>query len=228
MNRNILILLGPPGSGKGSLSRLAIKKMGWQQLSTGNLCRQHIEAQSEIGKKIDFTIKSGKLISDSLIINMVNEWLQLQAIDFNTVIFDGFPRTVAQAVALDNLLNTSFNSIKQSVVKLDITDDVVLERLCARTICGNTDCQAVYSLQKDSELKPLYETMCDECGFSLKKRSDDEERAIKERLKIYYQHENELLKYYLSIGHEVKRLNVEQSLDRVYNNLLKVLDVKIL
>src|SRR5438105_2140053 len=102
---NIFIFLGPPGSGKGSVSRLCIKDLGWVQLSTGNLCRKHIAKQTEIGKEIDFAIKSGKLVSDDLITNMVLEWFQKDFDDSHTVILDGYPRTIMQAQAFTKLFD---------------------------------------------------------------------------------------------------------------------------
>ena len=118
MNKpNIVIFLGPPGSGKGSLSNLAIKNMGFNQISTGNLCRHHIANATDIGKQIDVIIKAGKLISDELITNMVFDWLGQQVDKFSPIILDGYPRTVNQAIALEAFVKEFINLVAK---KLDI------------------------------------------------------------------------------------------------------------
>ncbi len=94
--RSIVIFIGPPGAGKGSLSQLCVKELGWAQLSTGNLCRYHITEQTELGKQIDLAIKSGKLISDGVIVDMVDKALPETFKQSPIVILDGFPRTVAK------------------------------------------------------------------------------------------------------------------------------------
>ena len=108
--KNLIVFMGPPGAGKGSLSQLCVDEFGWVQLSTGFLCRKHIAAQTTIGRQIDFFIKSGKLVDDSLIVDMVEEWLAEQIDQQRGVILDGFPRSVVQAQALDEILK-KFESI---------------------------------------------------------------------------------------------------------------------
>ena len=90
----IVLFVGPPGSGKGTLSQKCVQELGWKQISTGDLCRAHIANETEIGKKIDFAIKSGKLVDDGLISQMVFEWFSEQKNGPHTVILDGYPRTV--------------------------------------------------------------------------------------------------------------------------------------
>ncbi len=152
--KDIFIFLGPPGSGKGSLSHLCVKRLGWQQLSTGNLCREHIAQQTDIGKQIDFAIKSGKLISDSLIIEMASAWLKKTFEHTGIVIFDGFPRTVPQAQALHEII-TSLDDVTMNVVRMDIPFETVVYRLLARSICQNNKCQSVYSMHKHSSQQPV-------------------------------------------------------------------------
>ena len=99
----VILFIGPPGSGKGTLSQKCVQKLGWQQISTGDLCRRHIAKQTEIGKSIDFAIKSGKLVSDGLISQMVFDWFRQENIESDVVILDGYPRTVNQAKDFDEL-----------------------------------------------------------------------------------------------------------------------------
>src|SRR5437870_4418018 len=110
--RKIYIFIGPPGAGKGTLAQLCASRMGWIQCSTGDLCRKHVAEQSPLGMQIDLLIKSGKLISDELVIEMVEEWLHKNLYAYEHIIFDGFPRTRVQAELLEALLKKpSFSAI---------------------------------------------------------------------------------------------------------------------
>ncbi len=218
---DLVILLGPPGAGKGSLAGLCINALGWKQLSTGNLCRKHIAEQTEIGKQIDFAIKSGKLVSDSLVTGAVEEWLEGSIDDAAAVILDGFPRTVAQAKSLEELLKKKEDSLRLKVVRLFVSDDIVIARLCNRYICSNIECQAVYSLGEGSKLLPKVSMICDHCGHSLIRRKDDNEESVKERLKIYHKHEQDLLNFYADMNHHIAELNVERPLQDLFEDFKK-------
>jgi adenylate kinase len=227
INKDIVIFIGPPGSGKGSLSQLCVKRLGWIQLSTGNICRQHIAEQTEIGKQIDFAIKSGKLISDSLIIAMVKEWLLGQFIRPCVVILDGFPRTVAQAAALTELLQSpELSDVRLTIFKMTIPDTYLIQRLSARLICNNNQCQTVYSLDPESLLEPRELMVCNDCSSILIRRLDDEEDAIRERLLIYHKHEQKLVEFYKSIGQPVISLDVHLPLEDVYVKLVNSVDIE--
>lgn len=227
--KKIYIFLGPPGVGKGSLSQLCTKRLGWKQLSTGNVCREHISQQTEIGKQIDFAIKSGKLISDSLMIDLVQDWLHRQftgdqpaeqnATVSTTIILDGFPRTVPQARALHDLIR-KMTGVDLHVVHLKLSDEEIKYRLQARSVCQNDKCQRVYSLHKHSHLQPVKYMTCNECEAPLVRRSDDEEIAIVERLKTYHAHEKEMLDFYDEVGHAVRALHVDAPLEEVYGTFL--------
>ena len=216
--KTVYIFVGPPGAGKGSLSKLCIDQFDWAQLSTGNLCREHIARQTEIGKQIDFAIKSGKLVSDGLIVQMVQGWLEKSFAAKESVIFDGFPRTVPQASALDSLLNSSFSSSGLRVVRLLLDDDTIVDRLTNRYICKNDACQAVYSLAKGSTLAPKQHMICDACQGELVRRSDDTEVSIRERLKTYHQHEDNLLSFYRSNGTNIIEFSVAKPLNKVFED----------
>lgn len=222
---SILIFIGPPGSGKGTLSYLCKERLGWVQLSTGNLCRQHIAKKTEIGKKIDFIIKSGKLIDDELIIQMVNEWLQKNLSEAKTVILDGFPRAISQAEAFDNYLRSRNDILCVNVAKIDMTDSAIMERLAGRVVCENVKCQMIYSLHKDSSLQPKNESKCDICNARLIRRSDDKEKAILERLELYRAFENRIITFYSKRGYRIKKIRGEQSIEQVYNDFLSMLDL---
>ncbi len=216
--------MGPPGAGKGSLAHLCVTDLGWQQLSTGNLCRKHIAIQSEIGKSIDFAIKSGKLISDDLITRMVTDWLSENISADEIVILDGFPRTIAQADVFNTLLKTAYNDCKLRVVRLTIPDDEVVMRLTNRFICKNKDCQTAYSMRKGSNLGPKVALRCDSCGSDLERRADDEESTIRERLAIYHKHEQDMLNFYARIGQPIYELDSAMSLTSIFLQFKKIME----
>lgn len=219
LHKEIYIFIGPPGAGKGSLSQWCMQKLGWQQLSTGALCRKHIADQTTIGKQIDFAIKSGKLIADTLITDMVTEWLiDNVGHDKTPVILDGFPRTVVQAEALDHLIKTQLTDCTLKVVKLSLPDEIIVQRLAGRLICQNKDCQAVYSVIEGSDLAPKRPMICDVCSSSLVRRIDDDATAIRERLKVYHEHEQKLLDYYHNNGHKFYELDVDKPLEKVFED----------
>jgi len=216
--KEVFVFIGPPGSGKGSLSSYCTTKLGWIQLSTGFLCRKNINENTEIGKQIDFAIKSGKLISDGLIINMVEEWLANNSSQFETTILDGFPRTVKQAEALNLILNKKIKDCVLKVVRLFISDDAIIQRLAGRLICSNNDCQSIFSSLPLSALMPEDGMKCDNCQYELVRRSDDEINSVKERLKIYHSHEQVLLDYYRAYGLPINEVNVEKPLKDVFED----------
>lgn len=198
LNKEILVFLGPPGSGKGSISELCVKNFGWTQLSTGNMCRKHIAEQTQVGKAIDFAIKSGKLISDELVTSMVEQSLQESLEHSSVIILDGYPRTVTQARQLAQLLETKFKNVTLKLVRFNVPDELLVERLSARYICKNQDCQSVYSLLSGSQQAPKHGLVCDRCGQPLYRREDDQPAAVKERLKVYHAYEQDLLNFYLA------------------------------
>lgn len=226
-SKQVFIFIGPPGAGKGSLSQLCVSRLGWAQLSTGDLCRQHIAEQTEIGKQIDFIIKSGTLIPDSLMIDMVEAWLLDKFKNIDVLILDGFPRTVVQAEALDALLcKKIFSHVALHVVQLVIEDGEVMHRLLGRLVCPNKGCGAVYS-KEIGELQPQREGFCDRCPQTrLIVRSDDTAESIKHRLEVYHKHANALLDYYRHHDHKnVKTLDAHKPLPEVFLDFERMADI---
>ncbi len=217
--KDIYIFIGPPGSGKGSLSHLCKKNFGWAHLSTGNLCRQHIARMTDIGVQIDQILKSGKLIHDDLMIAMVSAWIQEVAEHVAGVILDGFPRTVEQARALDALFSQDFFAQASiTVVAMHIHDDHILGRLKTRFVCENESCQVAYSYTSHESCLQL---TCKECDYPLKKRTDDASDVVYERLKIYHQYAGTLLDYYKNSWHKMITLNAELPLENVFNSFMQ-------
>jgi adenylate kinase len=221
MATDVFIFIGPPGAGKGTLASVCVEEHGWDQLSTGYLCRKHIAEGTEIGKSIDLIIKSGKLISDELVTEMVAEWLLEKQTSAQGIILDGFPRTVKQAEGFEKILQNSLRSINLHIVRLIVADSVVMERLSLRYVCSNKDCQAVYSAAPGSVNAPKEADVCDQCGASLIRRADDNKESILKRLEIYHQHEKALLDFYKSIGREIVEVNVEKPLAMVFQEFKK-------
>jgi len=179
--------------------------------------------KTSIGKKIDFAIKSGKLISDDLITQMIIEWFINQPADNSTVILDGYPRTVAQAQFFNDFVQKNFEAPKLKIIKFLIPDDTVVTRLCHRYVCQNNDCQVVYSLTSDSLNSPKKLMVCDFCSSSLGRRSDDKESTIRKRLKIYYKYEEKLLNFYRDSGQFIKKVNVNKTLNEVFENFKQLI-----
>ncbi|NRB21128.1 nucleoside monophosphate kinase [Candidatus Dependentiae bacterium] len=217
----IYVFIGPPGSGKGSLSGLCVTDLGWKQLSTGNLCRKHISEQTAIGKQIDFAINSGILVSDSLISAMVENWLENSKNQGQTVIFDGYPRTVPQAQSLVKWLEDSSLDVDLKVIKLSVSDDVVIDRLSRRYICQNSDCQTVYSLSEDDASNAL----CTKCAGNLVRRKDDEPDSIKDRLVVFHQHARGVEDFLVKSGFPVITVNAEQPLQEVFHEFKQLICV---
>lgn len=225
--KQIFIFIGPPGSGKGSLSHLCVEQLGWAQLSTGDLCRQHIAEKTEVGKQIDFFIKSGKLIPDNFVIDMVEDWILDKFKNLDVLILDGFPRTVAQAGALDELLKKNiFSGVQLHVVQLMIDDFAVASRLESRLICSNKECGAVYSRLVE-KLFPQNSMKCDKCDSSLIVRSDDNPESVKHRLVTYHKHSNDLLGYYKTKGQKLYQLDVDKPLEKVFEEFMRYVSVEL-
>jgi adenylate kinase len=227
VSNRIYIFIGPPGSGKGSLSALCVQKLGWLQLSTGNMCRREIGRSSEIGQQIAFLIKSGKLIPDGLIAGMVKKDLEESLNSNSNVILDGFPRTVSQAAEFETVLkDMQFVSSNLSIVRLLASDDVVVERLTSRLICSNDTCQAVYSTL-DERLKPQQAMVCNTCNAPLRQREDDTRTVVQDRLDQYRFHENQLLDFYKQRDHVWFDVNVEKKLEDVFSEFKHVMALNV-
>ena len=224
--KSVFIFVGPPGSGKGTLSYLCVKTFGWVQLATGNLCRKHIAEQTEIGKQIDFALKSGKLVSDQLINEIVQEWLANTIKNTNCIILDGYPRTLAQAQALYGFLQKNFPQVKVRIIKLFISDESVINRITGRLVCQNKNCQEVYSLHQGARL-PAEQMKCDVCLSALGRRGDDDLETIKDRLQTYYKHEQDLLNYYTQLSFETNELKVEKQLEQVFEDFKKLVGIAL-
>ena len=186
-----LILLGAPGAGKGTVAKLLTAIDGSVQISTGDILRGEVQAQSDLGKEAEGFMKRGDLVPDSLIMGMMGKRL-LQPDCQKGFLLDGFPRTIPQAEALDTLL-AELNITMDCAVDIDVPKDIILDRLCTRRTCENSDCQAIYNVKSNP---PKVEGICDKCGAKAIQREDETEEAISHRLATYNEKTAPLIGYY--------------------------------
>lgn len=184
-----LILMGPPGAGKGTQGEILEKKLGISTISTGLMLRTAIKEQTEIGKIAAQYINEGKLVPDDVMVKVVKERLSKPDCE-NGFILDGFPRTTAQAQALDEA-----GVCIDKVLLLEVDDEVIVERLSSRRECSK--CGAPYNIVSK---KPAQEGICDSCGGELIQRKDDVPETIQNRLSIYHEQTEPIKSYYEAKG----------------------------
>ena len=215
--------MGPPGSGKGTLASICIKEFGWEQISTGNLCRNHIQRNTDIGNSIKSILDSGKLVSDEIIVSMIKEWLSLNKDFSKNIIFDGFPRTKKQAELLYQLLKDLGKDSQLMLIKFQVDNDVLVDRIVSRVICSNKDCQQVYSLSQNS-----FKKSCDFCDSILYKRDDDTKDKLMNRIDLYYQNEKSIIDFFVSKGVIAQVINIDgqKSMQDVFTDFSKLIERK--
>jgi len=186
-----IILLGAPGAGKGTVAKLLTKYDGSVQISTGDILRGAVLAQSELGKEVEAFMKAGDLVPDQLIMNIMESRLQ-DADCQNGFLLDGFPRTIPQAEALKALLSKIGVQLDMAV-NLEVPREVILDRLATRRTCSNAACQAIYNIKSNP---PKQKGICDKCGGTLVQREDETEEAISHRLEVYNEKTAPLIGFY--------------------------------
>ncbi|MEM7044806.1 MAG: adenylate kinase [Pseudomonadota bacterium] len=213
----ILILLGPPGAGKGTQAARLKERYDIAHLSTGDMLRGAIAAGTEVGKQAKSVMDAGKLVSDGIIVRLVEE--RIQADDCaNGFLLDGFPRTVAQAEALDDLLEKKSKTL-DAVVEFAVDDEALIGRISGRYACAN--CGAGYH---DVFQKPKQEGVCDNCGSTeFTRRSDDNADAVRTRLTAYHEQTAPLLPYYGKKG-VLKTVDGMAEIDAVTEQLFKKIE----
>ena len=203
-----IILLGPPGAGKGTQAKILVESRDMTQLSTGDMLREARTSGTEMGKKVAAVMDRGDLVTDEIVIGLIEEQLNITRFSegFN---FDGFPRTLAQADALGDLL-ARMGSKLDKVVEMRVDDDELVQRITARSTCGN--CGEVYN----DITKPIPEDgKCSNCGGTeFKRRADDNEESLRTRLMEYYKKTSPLIGYYYHAG-DLKAVNGLGEIDEV-------------
>ncbi len=211
----IIVLLGPPGSGKGTQAKRLISEVKWPQLSTGDMLRSAIGAGSQLGKEAKSFMDRGALVPDSVVVQLIADRTRNEDCRAGFVL-DGFPRTLPQAEALDQMLATRGRGIDHAVL-FDVPDADLLERLTGRRTCAK--CGAMYHLQA---AQPKKQGICDQCGSALIQREDDRAEVIKKRLEVYHAQTSPLIEYYKK-QEKLKTVNATQAPDLVFQAFKKIL-----
>ena len=216
MERLFIVLMGPPGAGKGTQATRLAEDEGICKISTGDLLREAVAEESELGREAEGYMKAGELVPDDLILDLVDEVLDRPVCEEGAV-FDGFPRTVDQAEGLEELLDARGESLDRVMV-IEVPEDELVARLSGRRVCKS--CGKMYHIRFDP---PRDESRCDECGGELVQRPDDRPDTIKRRLAVYREDTRPVR------GHYEERLGVtaidgDQPIEEVAAEIARHLD----
>lgn len=228
--RNILILFGPPGAGKGTHGPKIVDLLNVPQLSTGDMLREAVASKSKVGQQAEAVMTAGGLVSDEIVIGIIRDRIQDRDCRYGFIL-DGFPRTLKQAVALDQMLAQEGASVTK-VVEMNVPDHVLEERICGRWI-HKTSGRSYHvkfappkSMKLDKSGKPVPETMKDnETGEALMQRKDDTPVALGKRLKGYHNETVPILEHYRPTG-VVRQVNANQGMEGVWTECLEALSRK--
>ncbi|WP_313809599.1 adenylate kinase [Sphingobium sp.] len=214
-----IILLGPPGAGKGTQATRLVDSRGMVQLSTGDMLRAAVKAGTPIGLKAKAVMEAGELVSDEIVSGIIGEALDVLSAETG-VIFDGYPRTEAQAHSLDSILSDR-NRTLDHVIELDVNEDALVERITGRFTCAS--CGEGYH---DSFKQPKVEGSCDKCGgHEFKRRPDDNEETVRTRMAEYRAKTAPILPIYEARG-IVSRVDGMADMDDVTVAIVAILDGK--
>ena len=204
-----IILIGPPGAGKGTQAATLVKDRNMIQLSTGDMLRAARTSGTEVGKMVAGVMDRGELVTDEIVIGLIEEQLT-SSTESSGFIFDGFPRTLAQADALSNLLSKVDQKL-DTVIQMTVDDEALVRRITGRFTCGV--CGQGYH---EDFKAPIIKGKCDNCGEvgAFKKRADDNEDALKTRLMAYYKDTSPLIGYYYA-KQQLQQINGLNSIDEV-------------
>tara|TARA_Y100000590_G_C15718907_1_gene1012845 strand:- start:650 stop:1297 length:648 start_codon:yes stop_codon:yes gene_type:complete len=210
-----LLLIGPPGVGKGTQAKFLVNHFKIPQISTGDMLRENVQNNTALGTEANIYMKEGKLVPDTVILQMIKKRLNKNDCS-NGYILDGFPRTEPQANGLDKLLK-SLNQRLDCVMVMNIDDSMIINRLSNRRSCKN--CNQVYNLLYDP---PKTDDICDSCNVKLFLRDDDIPSTIKKRLIIYREQTEPVIEYYTKFG-ITKIIDSKGSIKDIKNNIIKIL-----
>lgn len=213
-----MLLLGPPGAGKGTQARVLSQNLNLAHLSTGDIFREAAKRQDEIGRKLTEYMNKGQLVPDEIVNQAVVEKLKDKSIQ-DRFILDGYPRTEDQAVALDEFL--AANKIPLDlVIYMQASEKVIIERLTGRLVCEK--CAANFHIKN---IPPEKDGICDKCGARLLQREDDKEETVRKRLKVYEQQTAGLINYYKKQG-ILNTVSADLQVDKLYKVLYELFKQK--
>lgn len=212
-----IVLLGGPGSGKGTQAKKLVDKLGIPQISTGDIFRAALKEGTPMGLKAKTYMDKGELVPDDVVIGVVEERLAKPDLDKGYML-DGFPRTLAQAEALDKIIVSQGKSINHAIL-VDVPDEELVARLAGRRTCRNSDCGKMYHVMFNP---PKRDGICDACGSELYQRDDDSEATIRERLTVYNKQTAPLIDYY-DKKQLLRRVAGVGPIDEIFASIQKVL-----
>ena len=207
-----IMLLGPPGGGKGTQANLLINKFNIPQISTGDMLREHIKNKTELGNLAKEFMEKGELVPDSLILDMMEDKLSSNECK-NGFILDGFPRTIPQAEGLDTILK-KIDKVLDKVIVLDVNDNNIVERMGGRRV--HLSSGRVYHIKFNP---PKNENLDDITNEKLTIRNDDKEETVRNRLKVYHEMTKPLIEFY-NTNNIILKIDGSESIDSIHNNII--------
>jgi len=214
-----IVLLGAPGSGKGTQAKLLVEKYKIPQISTGDLLRAAVAAGSELGKKAKAAMDAGQLVADDVVLGMIQERLARPDAKAGFIL-DGFPRNIPQAQALDAMLARVGQPLQLALL-VDVDIEVLMKRLTGRRTCGS--CGAIYNIYYTPPKTP---GKCDKCGGALQHRSDDNETTVRNRLKVYEEQTAPLVSYYKAQG-KLRTARGVGSINDIFKAISDIIEVQM-
>ncbi|HOE14730.1 MAG TPA: adenylate kinase [Candidatus Saccharicenans sp.] len=211
-----VILLGPPGSGKGTQADLIQQSYGFPKISTGDLLRKEVDLGTDLGKKVSQEMKAGRLVSDELVLELVEKRIASDDCRQGYVL-DGFPRTLNQA----RLLEKVEANRPETAFEFKVNEQEILRRLSGRMVC--LQCGAVYNINNN---RPQADGLCDLCGSKLVVREDDRPEVIRERIRLYLETIAPLIDYYFS-KNVLFEINAEDTTENIFRAIQAVLDRRL-
>ena len=210
-----IILIAPPGAGKGTAAKQLVDELNMVHISVGDLLREEVNSGSELGKSLSIKMQTGKLVEDELIFEIMRKRFSEPDVK-NGIILDGFPRNTSQAIELDKM-DTKIDA----VIYLNVSREVLENRIVGRIVCP--ECGMGYNTN-NKEMMPKVENTCDKCGTTLIKRKDDTKEIFDSRYNTYLEETEPVLEYYRNKGilYEVDSINK----DETYNRILEIMEVK--
>ncbi|HIH10352.1 MAG TPA: adenylate kinase [Candidatus Diapherotrites archaeon] len=210
-----LVLLGPPGTGKGTIAKFIEVRFGTDHISTGDLLRQEVAEKTQAGKHIEPMMNSGQLVEDGLVLRILRK--KLGSLKGKSFVLDGFPRNINQGKLLEKLLSDMCLEL-DLVLEIDSPQDIIVKRLSARRQC--VKCMRIYGLDVPSTVPGI----CDDCGSPTVLRKDDEPQVVRERLRLYGSITKPLSEFYQKKG-LIRRIDGNRSLQEIFGEVEKVLSV---
>jgi adenylate kinase len=209
-----LVLLGPPGAGKGTQAKRLAEKLELPHISTGDILRQNVKLDTDLGRQAKGIMEKGLLVPDDLVAKMLDDRFNNPDIK-KGFILDGYPRTLPQAYSLDKILAAKGLAV-DLVVYLDSSDQVIIKRLTGRLVCSK--CGANFHV---TNMPPKVKGLCDSCGGSLYQRSDDNETTVRKRLEVYKQEVASLIEYY-NKAKKLQSLNADLGAEVVLKQIIEL------